>query len=153
MRTGKMPSERGPKTKGREEEMKPMKLTNTLLALIFVVLLAHLVIPLLRTGEATAGNSDAVSPSAIANTQGFTALDQAASEIKSGLSMIAQSNQQIAAAIREHAQSSDRIAQSLDRVAIGMARGKSGAARPEASGLPANEEESDPDWWRQYLDE
>jgi hypothetical protein len=131
--------------------MKSAKLTNTFLALIFLVLLAHFLTPFFKATEAGAIGSDAVAPSAVA---AFPALDQVAREVSGGLRQIAQSNQQIADAIRDHARSSERIAQSLERVAreVGSLQLKAPAARP-APVEGSDVEEQDPDWWKEHFQE
>jgi hypothetical protein len=136
--------------------MKPGRLTNTLLALIFLALLAHLVVPLLQTGEASAQGKDARSPSSVAATAGVPSLDKIAAEVGGGLDRIAQSNQQIANAILEHARSNQQIARSLKDVAGGVrgleiSSGSTPASRPRPR--PEEKEESDPDWWKGYLEE
>ena len=141
--------------------MKSGKLTNTLLVLIFLALLAHLVAPLLAAKDATAVGRDSAAPAEIAAGAGFPALDKVASEISSGLLQIAQSNQQIASAIRENARSGERIAQSLQDVAGGVkALGSSAGAhssRPSPSLAPSpeaeEEQEVDKDWWRGLVPE
>jgi hypothetical protein len=140
--------------------MKSEKLTNTLLALIFLALLAHLVVPLLLAHEVSAAGRDALAPSAVASDAGFPALDKIASEVGSGLDGIAKSNQQIADAIKEHARSNAQIARSLKDVASGVqglelrtpATASSPVSKPRSRPEP-DEAESDPDWWKKYLDE
>ncbi|NQU07668.1 MAG: hypothetical protein HQ583_03835 [Candidatus Abyssubacteria bacterium] len=134
--------------------MKSTKLTNTLLALIFLVLLAHFFTPFFKATEAGAAGSDSVAPSAIAAGAAFPALDQVAKEVSGGLRQIAQSNQQIADAIRDHARSSERIAQSLERVAgeVGSLQLKARTARP-APMEGSEVEEQDPDWWKEHFQE
>lgn len=139
--------------------MKSGKLTNTLLALVFLALLAHLVVPLLLAHDASAAGRDALAPSAVASAAGFPALDKIASEVGSGLDGIAKSNQQIADAIREHARSNEQIARSLKDVAGGVkglelrdsSRKSAPTSRSNRGEKP--DKESDPDWWKEYLDE
>lgn len=98
--------------------MKNEKLTNYLLALILIALVANLVIPHLRAREAGAAGEDAVPPAAkAAEVAKDLALDKVAGQIADGLRQIAQSNHQIAVAILEHSRSNEKIAYSLDRVA------------------------------------
>ncbi len=135
--------------------MKSGRLTNTLLALIFLALVAHLVVPMLAAQEAKAVNSDAIAPASIAAGAGFPALDKVASEIGGGLKEIARSNQQIASAIREHASSSDRIAQSLEGVATrikSLERSAPAPARARTS-EPVEEEELEEGWWQGQIPE
>ncbi len=137
--------------------MKSGKLTNTLLALIFLALLAHLVAPLFAAGEAKAVGSDAAPPAAVAAVAGFPALDNVASQIANGLKQIAQSNQQIASAIREHARSNERIAQSLDGVADGVKalelRAPASTRAPVPPGRSTEEQPLDEDWWQGLIPE
>jgi methyl-accepting chemotaxis protein len=99
--------------------MKSSKMTNVLLALVFLALVANILIPMFRSTEAVAVvGANSVSPSqAAAEVAEKLAPDRLAAEISSGLKDIAQSNQQIAAAILEHARSSENIAYSLDKIA------------------------------------
>jgi len=138
--------------------MKSGKLTNTLLALIFLVLLAHLVVPLLRTNEASAQSRDALTPSQVAATAGVPSLDKLASEVGGGLDRIAQSNQQIANAILEHARSNQEVARSLKDVAGGVkglnlkAGSSSSAPTSRQRREPEEGEDADPNWWKEYLE-
>lgn len=98
--------------------MKSGKMTNVLLGLIFLALVANLLVPLLKTREAVAVGEDAVSPSvAAAEIAENLALDKVASQITGGLNQIAQSNRQIAEAIEQHARSNEGISLALERIA------------------------------------
>ena len=113
--------------------MKSEKLTNTLLALIVLALVANVAVPILRANEA--------------------------SEVSKALLEIAESNRQIASAIRDNAKSSEHIADSLQNVArqvkgIGLKAGapsSRGASAPRVS--PEEREEDDPNWWKNYIEE
>lgn len=139
--------------------MKSGKLTNALLALIFLALLANVMVPLLRTNEASAAGSDSVAPSSIAASAGLPAMDRIASEVSSGLKDIARSNRQIADAIKENARSGEHIAESLQSVATGIGGIELKVTMPRSTrtpspGAPAEEmEERDPNWWKQYIEE
>lgn len=99
--------------------MKSSKMTNVLLALVFLALVANILIPVFRAKEAMAVvGAPSVSPSqAAAEVAEKLAPDRLTAEVASGLRDIAQSNQQIAAAILEHARSSENIAYALDKIA------------------------------------
>ncbi len=105
--------------------MKSSKLTNVLLALVFLALVANILIPIFRAKEAVAVvGASSVSPSeAAAEVADKIAPDRLAAEVAGGLRDIAQSNQQIASAILEHARSNENIAYSLDKIA-GEMRGQ-----------------------------
>lgn len=139
--------------------MKSGKLTNALLALIFLALLANVVVPLLRTNEASAAGSDGVAPSSIAASAGLPAVDRIASEVSSGLKDIARSNRQIADAIKENARSSEHIAESLQNVATGIGGIELKVSVPRSAHTPSRRapaeemEETDPNWWKGYIEE
>lgn len=143
--------------KGRKK-MKAGKLTNTLLALIFLALLAHLAVPLLRTNEASAAGKDSISPAAAAAKAGVPPVfERMASRVADGLGRIAQSNKQIANAIKEHARSNERIAVSLEDVAREMKELDIKVTAPSSAfppGMTPEElEEANPNWWKGYIEE
>jgi hypothetical protein len=139
--------------------MKSEKLTNTLLALIVLALVANVAVPLLRANEASAAGRDSRTPADVAATAGVPALDKLAAEVSKALLEIADSNRQIASAIRDNAKSSEHIADSLQNVArqvkgIGLKAGSPssrGASAPRVS--PEEREEDDPNWWKNYIEE
>ncbi len=96
--------------------MKSQKLTNILLALVFVALAANLLVSIPRTQEASA-QEDAVSPAVeAARISENIAPDRLVAEIATGLKAVAQANEHIAAAIKEHARSNERVASSIEKV-------------------------------------
>ena len=139
--------------------MKSEKLTNTLLALIFLALVANVAIPLLRADEASAAGRDSAIPSDVAANAGLPALDKIAADVTNGLDAIADSNLQIARAIEDSARTSERIADSLQDVAaqvkgISLTAPVPPARRAPGSERPSEEkEELNPDWWKNYIDE
>ncbi len=139
--------------------MKSEKLTNTLLALIFLALVANVTVPLLGADEASAAGRDARIPADVAANAGLPALEKLGSDLSKALMEIAQSNQQIANAIRENARSSEHIAESLQDVAeqvkgIDLKVAVPSSRRALSPGRPLEEqEELDPDWWKNYIDE
>jgi hypothetical protein len=103
--------------------MKSGKLTNLLLFLIFLALVANLLVPILKAKDALAlmSNSDSVPPAVIAaEVSEELAPSRLAAVVADALNNIASSNQSIAAAILEHSRSNENIAYSLDKVASGM---------------------------------
>jgi hypothetical protein len=143
----------------RKESMKSERLTNTLLALIFLALLANLVVPALRTNEASAAYGDSRTPAEVAATAGVPALDKVAAQISKALVQIAESNRQIAGAIRENAQSGEHIADSLRDVADQVKGIELKVAAPPSRRAPApgrsseRQEEDDPDWWKGRIED
>ncbi len=139
--------------------MKSEKLTNTLLALIFLALLANLVIPALRSNEASAAGRDSLRPADVAANAGLPALDKLGSDLSKALVEIAQSNHKIASAIRENAKSGEHIAESLQEVAEQVKGIELKVAIPPSRRAPApgrspdEQEELDPDWWKNYIEE
>ena len=86
--------------------MKSGKLTNILLAIVSLLLLANFMVPLLRAGEAEAIGEDAISPATAATRVADNlAFDKMAGQISEAIMQIAESNRQIAGAISQHAQS------------------------------------------------
>jgi methyl-accepting chemotaxis protein len=106
--------------------MKSGKLNTVLLALIFVVLLLHLVAPIFRAQEAAAIGRDSVSPAEEFQNSQNLALTDAARQIADGLRQVAQANQQIANAITQEANSTARVAASIDKVSGEMRERQSG---------------------------
>jgi hypothetical protein len=102
--------------------MKSGKLTNLLLFLIFLALVANLLVPVLKAKDALAVMSnDSIPPAVIAaEVSEELAPSRLAAVVADALNNIASSNQSIAAAILEHSRSNENIAYSLDKVASGM---------------------------------
>jgi hypothetical protein len=142
--------------------MKSGKLTNVLLALIFLALLVHLVIPMFGTDEASAAGRASVSPSQAAADVGIPPMyADMINKISAALGDIAKSNKEIATAVRDNTRANAEIARSLDGLTRQMSALSSGSPAPK-SHAPApqsgesdsrSDEESNPGWWRQYMDE
>ncbi|MBI5117454.1 hypothetical protein HZA56_13335 [Candidatus Poribacteria bacterium] len=100
--------------------MKSQKITNILLALVTLALLANLLVSLTRTREAGA-NQDSIPPAVeAARIAEHIAPDRLTAEIANGLKAVAQANEHIAAAIKEHARSNERVASSIEKVGRDM---------------------------------
>ena len=135
--------------------MKSAKLGNTLLALIFLVLLAHLLIPMLTANEASAASDTAISPSQAAVDAGIPPLySEIIAKISSGLADIAGSNREIAAAIRENTKSNEGIELAIKNMERKMNRNGEGSASSSSRNVaPESKEEGDAGWWKKYMDE
>jgi hypothetical protein len=100
--------------------MKPGKVTNILLLLIFLALVSNLLVPFLRAKEAAAviSSSDSIPPAVIAaQVDEQIAPDRLTAELASALRDIAAANKEIAAAILEHSRSNENIAYAIGKVA------------------------------------
>jgi len=100
-------------------EMTSRTLTNVLLLLIFLALMANLLAPAFKAREAMAvmpGN-DSVPPAVVAaQVSEEIAPDRLAQVVAAALRDIADADKEIAAAILEHSRSNANVAYSLDRI-------------------------------------
>ena len=136
--------------------MKPAKLRDTLLAMIFLALLAHLLVPMLTANEASAAGDTAISPSQAALDAGIPPLfSDIIDEVSAGLADIARSNREVAAAIRENTVANEGIELAIKSVVREMKRSNGeGSASSSSRNLgPDSGEEGDAGWWKKYMDE
>lgn len=99
------------------------RLTNVLLLLVFLALVANLLVPVFKTQDAGAVvvSPDSVSPAVrAAEVDAKLAPDRLTGELAAALKDIADADQQIAVAILEHSRSNENIAYALERIANEM---------------------------------
>jgi hypothetical protein len=99
--------------------MTSSKLTNILLLLIFLALVANVLFPLFKAKEAAAvQRPDNVPPAIIAaEVSEEIAPDRLAAELAAALNNIASADREIAAAIIDHSKSNENIGYALEKIA------------------------------------